>query len=153
MLELPHVVVGAAIATKVTNPFLAIPLAFASHFILERVPHWNPHLNTELREAGKISNKTKAIIIIDSTLALVTGTFIASQVLPDYNATVRILLACLASSLPDLVEAPYFFLGIKNQVIEKWIKLQKKIQVDAKPALGLTLQIVTIILAFFWIFS
>lgn len=50
MLETPHVLIGAAIATKVGNPFLAIPLAFASHFVLETVPHWNPHLNTETKK-------------------------------------------------------------------------------------------------------
>jgi len=53
MLETPHVLAGAVIAAKVQNPFLAIPLAFASHFILEKVPHWNPHINAEMTKFGR----------------------------------------------------------------------------------------------------
>ena len=52
MLETPHVAVGAAIAASIPNPLIAIPLAFASHFALELVPHWNPHLNTELKNTA-----------------------------------------------------------------------------------------------------
>ena len=65
MLETPHVIVGAAIATKVVNPALALPLAFGSHFILERVPHWNPHLNTEKNKFGKITVVSTKIVILD----------------------------------------------------------------------------------------
>ena len=53
MLETPHVIVGAAIAYKVVNPALALPLALGSHFILDITPHWNPHLSTETKKFGK----------------------------------------------------------------------------------------------------
>lgn len=35
-----HLLVGAGIATVVTNPFLALPLAFLSHFVLDALPHF-----------------------------------------------------------------------------------------------------------------
>ncbi len=35
-----HAVTGALIAGAVGNPFLAIPLAFASHFVLDAIPHF-----------------------------------------------------------------------------------------------------------------
>jgi hypothetical protein len=62
VLETPHVVVGAAIATKVANPALAIPLAFASHFVLEKIPHWNPHLNTELKKFGRLAGLVHRVL-------------------------------------------------------------------------------------------
>ena len=35
----PHLVVGAAIGARVRRPALALPAAFASHFVLDTVPH------------------------------------------------------------------------------------------------------------------
>jgi len=151
MLETPHVFIGAAIATKIPNPLIAIPLAFASHFILEMVPHWNPHLNSETDKFGHVTKKSTLIVIADSSLALVSGCFIAYQALPNTGHAITILLACLASILPDLIEAPYFFLKIKNKFIAKWITFQKSIQSDTTVVSGAITQLVTIFAAIFWI--
>lgn len=40
MLLAPHILVGAAIASKFQNPLLGILFAFLSHFILDAIPHW-----------------------------------------------------------------------------------------------------------------
>ena len=153
MLETPHVMVGAAIAIKFPNPLVAIPLAFASHFVLEMVPHWNPHLNTETSKYGHPTKKSTLVVIADSSLALVGGSLIAYSALPDTGLAITILLACLASILPDLVEAPYFFLKSRNKIIEKWIKFQKSIQNDVSIVPGLLTQYLTIFTAIFWINS
>jgi len=71
--------------------------------------------------------------------------------LPDVNKFTIVLLACFLSSLPDLVEAPYFFLNIKSRWINKWIALQKSIQVDTSILPGILTQIVTILAAFWWL--
>lgn len=152
MLETPHVVVGAAIATKIANPLLAIPLAFTSHFLLERVPHWNPHLNTELKKYGKITQQTTLIVAADVALSLALGFGIASRVMPDTNHALTIVLAAFAAVLPDIVEGPYFFLKMKNKFIQKWITFQKSIQNDAPFWPGLATQIITILAALIWIF-
>lgn len=34
-----HLLVGAAIASKISNPILALPLAFLSHYFLDLIPH------------------------------------------------------------------------------------------------------------------
>lgn len=153
MLETPHVVVGAAIATKVSHPALAIPLAFLSHFVLERVPHWNPHLNTELEKFGEISKQSKSIVVIDTMLALTIGSFIASRALPDIVHSVTILASCFMSVLPDVIEGPYFFLKMKTKFIEKWVLFQKSIQADTSPLPGLATQLVTVLTALYWIFT
>ncbi len=151
MLETPHVFIGAAIATKVPDPLIAIPLAFASHFILEMVPHWNPHLNGETEKYGRVTEKSTLIVIADSTLALACGSFIAYQALPDTGHAITIMAACLASIFPDLIEAPYFFLKLKNKLIAKWIIFQKSIQNDTNIFLGTFSQLLTIFAAIFWI--
>ncbi|MGB6839065.1 MAG: hypothetical protein WBD86_00445 [Microgenomates group bacterium] len=153
MLETPHIVVGAAIATKVVNPALAIPLAFGSHFLLERVPHWNPHLNTEKNKFGKITKQSTRIVIVDATIACALAIFIASRALPDINHTITILAASFFSALPDIIEGPYFFFDVESKFIKKWIAFQKSIQADAEIIPGLLTQIITIAAAFLWILA
>jgi hypothetical protein len=118
---------------------------------LETVPHWNPHLNTETEKYGYPTRRSIVITTADSTLALFCGSLIAYQALPDYAHTITIILACFASVLPDLMEAPYFFLRIKNKFIQKWIKFQKSIQSDTGPIMGILTQALTIIAAILWL--
>ncbi len=151
MLETPHVAIGAAIATKIPNPFLAIPLAFVSHFVMERVPHWNPHLVTETKKYGFPTRKSITIIIIDVTLALTLGSFVAYRALPDTSHAITILLASFASVLPDLIESPYFFLGMRNKPLKRWLTFQKSLQVDTTPFWGLLTQVITIAAVFIWL--
>lgn len=153
MLETPHVAVAVAIATKIPNPFLAIPLALTSHFILEKVPHWNPHLNTEVEKYGRPTPKSTVIVVIDSSLALLTGSFFAWQTLPNTGHALTILIACFFSVLPDLIEAPYFFLNYRTKIIKKWILWQKSIQTDTSPLPGLLTQLITVIAAVGWILT
>ena len=40
MLLAPHILVGAAVAVSTSNPILGLLFAFLSHFILDRIPHW-----------------------------------------------------------------------------------------------------------------
>lgn len=151
MLETPHVIIGAAIATKIPNPLIAIPLAFASHFVLETIPHWNPHLNTETQKYGGPTKKSTIITAVDASVALAAGSFVAWQAMPDTTRSITILAACLASVLPDLIEGPYFFLHLRNKNIKKWIDFQKSLQSDTTPLLGLLTQAMTVAAGIWWI--
>lgn len=153
MLETPHVVVGAAIAAKVTNPLLAVPLAFGSHFVLDMVPHWNPHINTELKRDGKVSSMSKAIIVGDVLAGLAAGIAIANTASVDQVHMFVILMASFAAVLPDVIEGPYFFLGWRHKFLLKWLNFQKAIQVDTTPFIGIFTQIVTVLAALWWIYS
>lgn len=144
MLETPHVLVGAAIGTTVANPYLALPISLASHFVLDKVPHWNPHLNTDLEKSGRVSRKNTLFVIADASLALLSGTMIASLGLPDKRAFVFVLLSCLVAVLPDVVEAPHYFLNLRNKHITRFIKWQKSIQNDTGFFWGITTQIFVI---------
>jgi hypothetical protein len=153
VLETPHVIVGAAIAFKVVNPALALPLALGSHFILEKVPHWNPHLFTEKTTFGKVTSQSTKVVIADALLAFFSGVFIANQALPNTTHAITIILACFLSVLPDLIEGPYFFLDAKSKLIEKWIRFQKSLQADADIVPGLLTQLLVIVAAFWWILT
>jgi hypothetical protein len=151
MLETPHVLVGAAIAAKIPNPWIAIPLAFASHFVLETVPHWNPHLNTETEKYGHPTNKSTVVTAIDATTALISGSIIAYTALPNLAQAATILAASFFAVLPDLLEGPYFFLNIRKQWMVRWIKFQKSLQEDTTVFWGLITQLLIIGATILWL--
>lgn len=153
MLETPHVIVAATIAYKLGNPYLVIPLSFVSHFVLETVPHWNPHIMTEMKKFGEITKKSKLIIAADVLLAFVSGFYIASTVLPNATHFWTIIFASFFGVLPDLIEAPYFFLNWRNNFLDWWIKGQKALQSDATPIPGILTQAITIFAAIVWIMN
>lgn len=137
MLELPHAMVGAAIAKLVPIPAVALPLALASHFITDYVPHWNPHTDTH----GRFSGNSVTIIAIDSLAAVVAGVILA------FNSSHfwLILSACLLAVLPDVIEIPHFFLDWKYAPVEKLIKYQKAHQWNVPMVWGLLSQAIVII--------
>ena len=153
MLETPHVMVGAAIATKVGNPYLAIPLAFLSHFVLDRIPHWNPHFYTESQKFGKPQKQSVTIAVIDEIIALGAGLYIAYQFLPDYKMVATIIACCFFAVLSDQIKYPFFFLKAKGGLLQKWTDWERSIQVEVSPFWGILTQILTIITAGYWIWA
>lgn len=153
MLETPHVIIAAAIAYKIGNPALSLPLALGSHFILEKVPHWNPHLNTEKKMYGRLTSATIKIIVLDTLLALLLGIFIALKAYPDINRVIVILFACFLGALPDIAEAPYFLWNRKTKILEQIVSFQKSIQNDTSFVPGTLTQIITVAAGFWWVFN
>ena len=151
MIETPHVVVGAAIAMKVANPALALPLALGSHFVLDKVPHWNPHLFTETKKFGKPSQRSTFIVAADIITSIIIGISIARLALPDTTAFLTVIAACFLSVLPDIVEGPYFFLNFRPKLIERWIKFQRSFQVNVNFIPGMLTQILTVAASLWWI--
>lgn len=144
MLELPHTLVGAAIATVIPNPLISLPLSFLSHFITDYVPHWNPHLNTELKTSGKVSTQSKVIVMADAGLALMIGTYIAAR----STNFIVVMLACFLAVAPDVAEIPYYFLGLKNiSWIKKLIDYQRAHQWNVSPFIGILTQIVVVVIS------
>lgn len=151
MLETPHVILGAVIAKTIPNPLLAVPLSFASHFVLDMVPHWNPHLNTEIKKYGKLTNNTLFIIAFDLALSLITTAFFVSKALPNQQYALNVLLCTTFSILPDVVEGPYFLFGYKNKFLDIWMKFQKRIQVDANVYWGNLTQIILVAVSMYYL--
>lgn len=153
MVEFPHALVGAAIATAVPNPVIALPLALASHFVLDLVPHWNPHIYSEMKKHGRLLPKTVAFVFLDSTAALFIGFLIASRTLPDAGRVATILFGAFFAVLPDLLEAPYYFLRFKNGPLMRLVEIEHKLQTNARFLPGILTQVIVSVAALWWVFS
>lgn len=154
MIELPHTIVGAAIAAKVGNPALALPLALASHFVLDPIPHWNPHLYTELKKDGKVSNRSKLFMIGDVVISLLLGSFIAFKMLPNITLFIVVLLGAFIAVFPDLIKAPFYLLGAKNPWLARYVEIERSIQGETNNAIfGILTQLLVAGAGFWWALS
>lgn len=152
MLELPHALIGAMIATQVGDPLLALPLALGSHFAADYLPHWNPHLYRETEKYGKPTKKSTIIVIVDSVLAFLVCGFIALRALPDTRRFLVILGAIFLAVIPDVLEAPFYYLGIKPDWIVRLIAWQRKHQLNTSVVPGILLQTVVVAACLYVIF-
>lgn len=102
MLSISHAVTGAFIATKVSNPYLAVPLILLSHYLEDAVPHWD--VGTGLTKGVKSPSAAFRHELIDLGLAglLVILMFRGGGVIPYWGAFFGLL--------PDFLEAPRNFL-------------------------------------------
>jgi hypothetical protein len=153
MLELPHVAVGAAIATKVGHPLLAIPLSFASHFVLDQIPHWNPHFYTETQKFGHPKKNSTLFALVDIGSAVVLGSVIALAALPNTGLALTILGCSLVSIAPDLIKSPYFFLKFRPKWLRDYVKFERSIQADTNFMAGMFTQALVVIASLLWILS
>lgn len=151
MVEIPHVLVGTAIAVKIGNPALALPLAFASHFVLDLLPHTNPSIYARAKAGLPLESRIKKLIFIDSSLALVIGSLIAATVLPDTRRAIIILLGAFLAVLPDVLEIPFYFLKSRHPLMVKYVEFSRSLQNDAPLVPGTLTQIVVSLAALFWL--
>lgn len=110
MILTPHILLGAAIASKIPNIWGLI-LAFLSHFVLDAVPHWEYSIkgvqrtkkNQFLRDALKVE--------LDFCLGVIIFTFIAVDLSP--IRVVYGLLGIAAAAFPDGLMFFYYISGRK----------------------------------------
>jgi len=124
-------VTGATIAVAVRTPELVIPLAFASHFILDVLPHFGVDRDIFKRNASKLFQIVMGLDIIGMILALVFLPMLATTV-----AAWLVLLAMLVAASPDAVWVYRFFKEIKTRKIAKlnWFNtFHSKIQWGERP--------------------
>lgn len=146
MLETPHVALGLAIATAIPNPYISIPLAFTSHFILDMVPHWNPHFYSETKNFGKPSKFSTTIAVIDELAAIALTLSIAYSILPDLNSAIVAMMCSFASVLPDQIKFPFFFFKqMRYGIIKKWTEWERSIQVEVGPFWGILTQVLVVL--------
>ncbi len=100
MTATAHALVCGAIAAAIPDPIVALPLAFASHFLKDAVPHWD--IGTNWRSRSK--TKTGAIAIFDTIIGFTLTYFLFGG-----KVDFGVLLAAMAlGNLPDWLEAPYY---------------------------------------------
>lgn len=145
MLTTPHVLVGLVIIQKIPHP-LGLFLSLISHFILDFfIPHWNPHLYTEFKKGGKISDPSIKVILVDGFLAVALTLFFMSKSLPDLSQAFLYGLASFMAVLPDAIEIPYYFGGWKNKWLKKYVYFEHKYQASAGIFWGMLTQILVVV--------
>lgn len=116
-----HAIIGTVIAAKIGNPTIAVPIAIASHFLADAIPHWDTGYHRK--------QKSKIKFLIESAIDVGIG-FILSFVLiqlffPKTNLSYAFFMVVMAQ-LPDWLTAPYLFFNIKFAPF-RWIyEFQKK---------------------------
>jgi hypothetical protein len=146
MLELPHAVVGATIAVLIPNPAIAIPLALASHFAMDLYPHWNPHIDREIKRYGHLSIPTSLFLWADSGTALVIGFALANHVLPNITQSSNILLCCFMAVFPDVVEIPLVLFHQKWPWLKKYADLLSQFQFRLPAPAGVYTQLLVLVI-------
>jgi len=75
MILFPHIIVGAVIGAKIQNFWLIAVLGLISHFIMDRIPHWD-HLAPDYALLFKATKQIKyfvkflILIVIDGFIGL-----------------------------------------------------------------------------------
>lgn len=154
MTATAHALVAGAIASRLTDPFVASIFAFGSHYIMDSIPHWDFGTNWRVRPKA-----TTGILAIADTVTAFTVAYIlfAGKV-----GVVPITIVTIASLLPDWLETPWYILfahqkkhepgpraGIAERLAYLVYKIPNAFHAKAQFPLGLFTQIATV--AFFWI--
>ncbi len=104
MLLTNHVLTGAALALTIHNPVLAAPLALASHFALDSIPHFG------WKGASFKKPKGFALGLTDFSVALFSYGYLITH-WPQH--WVLISIGMFFAALPDLFYIPEIVLGIR----------------------------------------
>jgi len=136
MTATAHSLVGASIAKLSPNPYLAFPLAFASNFLLDIVPHWDT--GTGWR------NRPKIVTFFMSGGDVLLGLFLSFLVFQSQVNSLYLLFIILTATLPDYLEAPYLFLGWNFPPFSWFYQIQSKLHARNGLPLGIISQIVIV---------
>ncbi|HUD10106.1 MAG TPA: hypothetical protein VMR28_00340 [Candidatus Saccharimonadales bacterium] len=119
-----HALTGAVIGLSIGNPLLAIPLAFASHFVLDGIPHLG---------GGQISDPGSKFfrnwLTADALLCILLVIALATQ--QPSHWLLGSICAFVATS-PDLMWAKKFFAAQSGNTVKQskyWLaRFHRKIQ-------------------------
>jgi len=100
-----HATTGALIGQQIKNPFLAFALAFASHFVLDMIPHGDQDWIDEYK-GDQRSKVKKIMIIVALDAAVLLGLLISRYFYIDsFVPSLNIAAGILGGVLPDLLVA------------------------------------------------
>ena len=149
MTATAHALVSGAIVASIPNPFLSIPLAFASHFVMDTVPHWD--VGTNWRNRSK--SKTGAVAIVDTILGFSLAYFMFSGKVEG----AILFFAMIAGNLPDWLEAPWYIFfahpkksepaknaGLSERLAYAIYKTENVFHAKARAPFGILTQIATV---------
>lgn len=124
MIIVPHILVGAAIGAQIRHFGWIIVLGLLSHFILDKIPHWDYGDDVFKKFSKNKSYKILFIfmlqIMIDALIGLVIVFLIIWQKnTMNLNNLQFILVGILASTLPDIILGTIKLFGLESKNLSK----------------------------------
>lgn len=116
MLSIAHGPTGALIASKIPNPVISIPLILASHYLEDRIPHWDVGQGLSSQRKRKRSAFLQELFF-DFPLSIVL-VYLFFQAGRPFDW--RPWLGWFVGLLPDFIEFPYLFLNHRGFLIKKF---------------------------------
>jgi hypothetical protein len=152
MLLTPHTIVGIAIATNIPNPYLAVIFAFISHFLGDKVPHWDFYSNTKKEE--RIIGWRPIAVMAELAVGVAVGVAFTCYYLwvkNDPLLAVTVFFCGIASVLPDALSSLSLFGGKEGKFLKTLNKIQSKMQFQAPLPWGILTQVIVILISLFLI--
>ncbi|HNU96627.1 MAG TPA: hypothetical protein PK234_00115 [Candidatus Portnoybacteria bacterium] len=167
MILTPHILVGATIGAKIHNFWLIIILSMVSHFILDKIFHWEYSSNNKFFKKFRETGNLKSLFVftgqtlIDAFIGLtIVFVFLKTKnLLLNFTLIKNILIGCFFSVVPDIV------LGISllfrnsdfsqkyHTFHNKYLHFEKKLEKEgAITFLGIFTQIVIMIISLLLLF-
>lgn len=116
MLSIAHGPTGAFIASKISNPYISIPIILASHFLEDRIPHWDVGQGlTSQKKSKKAAFFQELLFDFPLSVLLV---YLLFQMGHPFDW--RPWLGWFFGLLPDFLEFPYLFLNSRGPLIKKF---------------------------------
>lgn len=136
-----HAILGTIIAAKIGNPYLAIPLALASHIAADLIPHWDTATNKD--------KKGKERVLVETLFDIALGFFLSYVILtlffPNTNPFYALFIILVAQAF-DWLMAPYYFFNINLPPFTWAYHFQKKFDNELDAPWGIITQVAAIIL-------
>ena len=129
MVFTPHFLLGVAIASKILNPAISLPLAFLSHYVLDLIPHEEYSIDNIYKKQWRKSYIDFLKIFFDCCLGITIALFFTRNpiailggflaLLPDFFIFLSILFRNSKNYLGRVLMTHYDF---HNNVIHSWEK-------------------------------
>lgn len=145
MLVAPHIATGVTLGLVLQEPLLVVPLAIASHFLLDSVPHWQ-----ETMAPYHPTWKTYVRIPIDFGLSAFI-IWLALSIHPDLGWSIG--LGAFFAAIPDIDVATIAFPKLKNKIVSAYWDWHCKIQREVPTLVGAITQLVVLAIGFLTIFT
>ena len=144
-----HAIFGAGLASLVPeHPVIAFAAGFASHFVLDAIPHWDYAILSESIDPDfgkKITLNRKLILDAvriggDACVGILAGLFL-------FGGHISIFWGALGSIVPDALQFIYGHFKkeplVSLQAFHTWIHTD--IRLKGQPVLGISLQVIFIL--------
>ena len=142
MLNFTHLLVGAAIASKV-NPVLGLPLAFVSHFALDAIPHYD----------GAYPKRPYQLLpMLQLAADFLIGIVVLARLTAGRADQSYLVIAALVAILPDVQYGLHYNYGI-GKLFRGMMEFHERIQLPLRPPPYFVTTVATTLIAIWFLVS